>query len=460
MKQYSNKFWVIFVIFSVVFLSGWFLFWEIKNQGLASMQRLLGLVPMQEEAKTDLGVVMILANALLDTNGQEKVFLVLLQNNMELRPGGGFIGSFGILKVRDGKMVDFMIHDTGNFDGRIPSTVEPPYPMRETLKIDSWKLRDSNYSPDFSENVKWAEEFYRMGQGSESFDGVIAITTNVLTSFLKVTGPVTLDGYPGTYGPDNAILDLEYQVEQGYLTQGVEAGERKSMMGVLGREIVMRVEALPWSKKYELYQVVLDDLHQKDIQLFFRDPYLQEQVVLAKWDGAFDKHWQDDFLFVVDANLNSFKSDYFVKRSYAYMIDLSQQKPKAKLAVTYKHTAEKRDWFTKDYQTFTRIYVPAGSYLKQVIGGAKEPVFGTFEQKKYFGVLVHVPLGTEKTVTFEYDLPETLEREWYDLKIQKQAGLDDVPVTVTLIQKNGERREKSFILHRDMILSDVMEEAR
>jgi hypothetical protein len=208
-------------------------------------------------------------------------------------------------------------------------------------------------------------------------------------------------------------------------------------------------------KKYELFQVLLDDLHKKDIQLIFKDETLQAQVAAAHWDGRMDSEWRDDYLFLVDANLNSFKSDYFVKRSYAYTIDLSSDVSRATLAVTYKHTAKTRDWFVKDYQTFLRAYVPEESHLTKVVGAAKDPVYGAFLSKKYFGVLVQVPIDSEKTVTFDYTLPPNLERDWYDLKIQKQPGLNDVPVTVTVIQKDGTREEKSFVLNHDTIWSEL-----
>lgn len=455
MKKHSTKFWIIFCIGAIIFLSGWFVYWEVKNQGWESLKRLLWLAPLTKETRTDLETVITLADSLLHTEGQVKTFLILFQNNMELRPGGGFIGSFGILKVRDGKLLDFSVHDTGNFDGRIPSTTPPPYPMQETLNIDSWKLRDSNYSPHFPENAAWAETFYQLGQGEERFDGVVAVTTNVLTSFLTVTGPVDIPGFPGTYSADNAIVDLEYQVEQGYLKQNIAFGERKSVMGMLGLEILKRVKDLSLSKKYELFQTALDDLHKKDIQIQFKDTRLQEQVAAAHWDGAMDSAWNDDYLFLVDANLNSFKTDFFIKRSYTYTVDLSQEIPQATLEITYRNTAEKRDWFAKDYQTFLRVYVPAESFLHTVIGAATDPVYGELLGKKYFGALIQVPIRTEKTVTFDYALPKKLEREWYDLKIQKQPGLNDVPVSIIVIKKDGSREERSFVLNRDTVLSEL-----
>ncbi len=455
MRRYTAKFWMSFVALATLFLLGWFVFWEVRTNDWTSLRRLLGWLPVEQELKTDLDTVVALADSLLDTNGKEKTFLLLFQNNLELRPGGGFIGSFGILKVRDGHITHFMVHDTGNFDGRIPDTIEPPYPMKETLKIPSWKLRDSNYSPDFSENAKWAEDFYHMGQGQEQFDGVVGITANVLSSFLRVTGPVELEGFPGTYGADNAVLDLEYQVEQGYLKQDIDFGERKSVMGILGLEILARVKELSLSKKYGLFRVVLDDLHRKDIQLLFRDEALQAAVVAAGWDGRLDSDWKDDYLLLVDANLNSWKSDYYVKRSYRYTVDLSRDVPEATLSVTYKHTATAKDWLTKDYQTFLRVYTPKGSFLSGVENAAKEPVFGEFANKKYFGTLIHVPLGTEKTVTFRYTLPQEIRRTWYDMKMEKQPGLNDVPVVMTVIQTDGTKTEKEFVLNRNTVWSEV-----
>src|SRR3989344_4137881 len=163
-KKYSKKFWITFIAISIVFLGAWFLFWEVQTHGVASLKALFGILPIQEEKRTDLGTIATIAESLLHTDGATRTYLILFQNSLELRPGGGFIGSFGILKIKDGAILHFSVHDTGNFDGRIPSTVEPPYPMRETLRINSWKLRDSNYSPDFHENAKWAETFYQLGQ--------------------------------------------------------------------------------------------------------------------------------------------------------------------------------------------------------------------------------------------------------------------------------------------------------
>ncbi len=454
MIHLSKKTWVLSLGAFLLILFAVFIFWQIKERDFSFLRKLLGLVPATE-TKTDFEMVLTLADSLFHTGGKEKIFLILFQNNFELRPGGGFIGSFGILKVRDGQVTDFAVHDTGNFDGRIPDTIKPPYPIEETLNVHSWKLRDSNYSPDFPENARQAEMFYRMGNGEEQFDGVVGITTNVLASVLKVTGPVEVPGFPGTYGADNAALDLEYQVEQGYRVQDIDFGERKSFMGDLGNVLIGRIKSMSLGKQYSLFQVALQDLHKKDIQIFFKDSLLQDTVEKAGWSGALDTTWQKDYLTIVDANLGAYKSDYYVKRSYTYLLDLRPARPQAHVAVTYHHTGEKKTWLVNDYQSFLRIYTPKGSFLNQATNTRLDPVFGDALNKKYFGALIQVPLAGEKTVTFDYTLPENIDRKNYDLEIQKQAGLNDVPVHLEITKPDGNTMKKDFVLNEDTLLSEL-----
>lgn len=456
MPRHSKKFWITFWIIAIIFLFGWYAFWEFRNRNVDSLDGLIGFLP-ENETKTDLRTVVTIADALLHTDGETRTFLVLFQNNLELRPGGGFIGSFGILKVHDGAVTEFQVHDTGNFDGRVPDTIPAPYPMPETLRVKWLKLRDSNYSPDWTTNAAEAEKFYRLGQGEERFDGVIGITTNVLASFLRVTGPVEVPGYPGVYGADNAVLDLEYQVEQGFADQNIDRGERKGVMNALGQAILGKAEGMSLSKKYELFRTVLEDLHRKDIQITFKDPELQGKVEYAGWSGRTDRTWQDDYLMAVDANLSALKSDYRMRRQIDYTVDLRPTEPVATAVITYTHTGTEKDYMTRDYQSFLRLYVPDGSWLKRVSGNAKPAVYGTELGKKTFGVLVQVPLGATRSVTFEYVLPKTIDVDAYDLKIQKQAGVNDIPVSLTVIRKDGSKTEQDFTLNRDTTLSALSE---
>ncbi len=452
-KVYSKKFWFIFWLLAIIFLFGWYSFLQIKNNNeFGAINFAIDFLPLDELKKAKFKTMSTFAQYLFQKDGQEKTFMLLFQNNMELRPGGGYIGSFGILKMKNGKVLELQTNDLSNFDGRVPNGTTPPYPMKELLGVTSWKLRDSNWSPDFSENAQKAEEFYKSGQGQENFQGIVAINSDVLMSFLQVTGPVKIEGYPGTYDSENAVLALEKQVEMNYIQQGIKKEERKSIMNLLAQEIEKKVFTLNIAQKIKLAEIILDDLNRKDIQLYFKDQNLESRAIEAQWDGEVNRNWSQDYLMMVDANMGAWKSDYYIKRSFEYTVDLSGDVPKADLKITYQHTAKEKDWMTRDYVDYLRVYVPQGSWL----GDTKnlgEKRFGTDLNKKYFGTIVGVPLGQTKTIEFSYILSSDATKN-YNLLIQRQSGSGQINGTVTIIYKSQNKATYQVDLSKDWILSE------
>jgi hypothetical protein len=449
--KHSKKFWIIFWTISALILAGWYFYLSVKNNGLKSLDKVINILPIDADTKEDYKSIAYFADEFLKQDGKEKTFLILFQNDMEIRPGGGYIGAFGILKFKDGKVQSLETYDLSNFDKQIPPTIEPPYPMKEILKINSWKLRDSNFSPDFRQNAEKAEYFYHLGQGQEQFEAVFAINSRVLESLLAITGPVEIEGYPGAYDNENAILTLEYQVEKGYAEQGIEKSERKDIMKELANAIIKKIFALNSRKKIDLAKTIIGDLNKKNIQLYFKDAKLEKQAQKAGWSGSVNENWKGDYLMMVDANMGSFKSDYYVKRSFDYTLDLSGEIPTANLKITYTHTAKIKDWMTRDYLTYLRVYVPQNSRLVNSEGLA-EIKYGSELGKEYFGSFVSIPVGQTKTVELKYNLPQNMSLEDYRLLIQKQSGIDNLPGHIALIGADGLRNDYTLDISSDYIL--------
>ena len=104
----------------------------------------------------------------------DKTYLVLFQNNMELRPTGGFIGSYALLNIGNGKMKGFSISDVYTADGQLKGHVDPPDAIRKYLAQPHFFLRDSNYDPDFVVSSEKAIWFLQKELGI-NVDGVIGI---------------------------------------------------------------------------------------------------------------------------------------------------------------------------------------------------------------------------------------------------------------------------------------------
>lgn len=446
---------VLWSIFCAVIFFGVLFMMQLKDhpqQLIDVAYRTSKVLPLGDKYNTSLE----LAHYALQQDDKERIYLILLQNNMELRPGGGYIGSFAIVKIKNGDVIDSAVHDTANFDGRIPDALEPPYPMTETMHISSWKLRDSNWMPDFPTNARVAENFYTLGGGAEKFDGVIAINATILDVILDITGPITLADYPHTFKSGDAIMALEYQVEKGYKDQDIAKGDRKVIMDELADEMTRRVKDLSLRDKIGLVNNFIHSLDSKDVQLFLDDERMTQLIDAVNWQGSVDTTWDKDYLMVVDANLASYKTDHVMKRGIDYKIDLSGTIPQAVLTIHYENTATQKDWKTNDYQTYVRVYAPEDTWFTDISGCVLDQQFGSKYGKRYTGCLIHVPLGTQKDIVLRYNLPIDMKNKYpYDLKIQKQSGVHNIPVAVHVQNPgSGDTEEFSLIMDTDIVLSD------
>ena len=87
------------------------------------------------------------------TEKNPKKYVIFFANNMELRPGGGFIGSFGIFEIGNYSIGEIKIYDIYDADGQLTVHLDPPKPIAQYLHVPHWFFRDSNFSPDFFTNL-------------------------------------------------------------------------------------------------------------------------------------------------------------------------------------------------------------------------------------------------------------------------------------------------------------------
>jgi len=456
-KKYSWKIWLGFWLIAAILLTSWYVFLQMKNRNFENLKPFVKILPIGGERRSEISALMDIYSQIGGTNG-EKNILVLFQNDLELRPGGGFIGAFGVVKMsakggsasggKNGKIEDIQVFDTGNFDKNIPATVAPPAPLADILGTTAWKMRDSNWSPDFKMDAEKAQYFYHLGGGSENIDGVIAINTQVLNSVLAITGPVKIEGYPGEYRDENAILQLEYQVEKGYAEQGIEKAGRKNIMGELADVLAEKMQTLGISAQLALAKNMENHLKQKDIQLFFNDENLQKETENIGWGGQV-RDFDGDYLMAVDANMLSLKSDYCIKRKMDYSVDLSGDQPQAVLDITYEHTCRAKDWMTTDYRDWLRVYAPKDSFLEETNGQSGDVQYSEELGKKVFGMRVDVPVGETKTITLKYNLPQIVKNKDYHLLVQKQSGSGEVPFEISVKKMDGSEVRAQEILTGD-----------
>lgn len=454
-KNWSRKKIIITTIVLIVVGGGILLFNFARSnksvigiKSLSALNRLSNFLPIPADEKKELDVMNTLVQAFTKNDNQTRTFMVMLQNNMELRPGGGFLGQYAVVKIKNGNVESTFVEDANLLDQRITAKVTPPYPIVRMLGLKSWKFRDSNFSPDFPTNVEKAKYFYRLSGRASDFDGVIAVNTDVFNDVLSLTGPVTVPGYNITFSGTDGALKLEEYVEKYYLDNpGVDTQNRKNIMKDLAPILISKLFSLGNISK--IADLAHKEFQNRNIMVNFKDSALQSAAESVHWDGKVSQDWDSDYLMMVDANMGALKTDYYMKREVVYNIDMTTDRPTVTLNIKYKNTAPQGDWRTSDYHSYLRVYAPLGStfvsnHMVSKITSGDE--FG----KTYFGFMCHVLIGGETDASIVYQLPENFDVSSYRLLIQKQSGVTNVPITVNLKMKDGKEYHQKQTLNNDL----------
>ncbi|WP_144710143.1 DUF4012 domain-containing protein [Curtobacterium pusillum] len=147
--------------------------------------------------------VVQLAPAMLGHDG-DRNYLLLFQNNAELRAGGGIPGSVARLQAVDGS-IHLLDQRAGQSFGPYDEPVLPLQADTSSLygKITGEYMQDVTLTPRFDLSAKLAREMWKRDAG-EQVDGVLAIDPVTLSYILRATGPVQLPT-GDTLTSDNAV---------------------------------------------------------------------------------------------------------------------------------------------------------------------------------------------------------------------------------------------------------------
>lgn len=366
----------------------------------------------------------------------EMTYLFLLQNNTEIRPTGGFIGTYGILKVKNAEIVSFETDNIYNLDTPAKEylNVSPPEPIQKYLKATQWFLRDSNWSPDFEESAILAEDFYYKEGGQEDLDGIIAITPTLIESLLEITGEIEVDGI--VFNSENFTEALEFEVEKAYLERGKTEEERKEIIGDMADILMARLMNADKDQWPEIFKIIENNIFERHILLYFEEDSIQQMIVNEDWSGKV-KQTDNDYLMVVDANLAALKTDSVMDKDINYSLTVNDQNEiLGKITVNYFNDGA-FTWYTTRYRSYTRIYLPKGAELIKVQGieSGSQDFYDELDKTVVGGFLIVEPQES-KDLVVEYKLPprilQQIQQGQYSLLVQKQSGTIAHDLTVEL----------------------------
>lgn len=432
------------------------------------------LDPILSMADEGLSLALALPGILGAGSDGPKTYLLLVQNEDELRPTGGFITAVGTLVVNNGQVLHVSFIDSGELDNwEYPYPISP-WPLEQYMNSPVLVLRDSNWFPDFPTSALYAETLFAYND-SRSVDGVIAFDQHMLVLILQVLGPLKLTGFNDPVDAGN-IIGFMRAAKSRPVGEPAPAGwSRKAFMDEITKAIVARIfdsADIPWES---LGKTLLQGLDQKHLLLQVDDATLSRVLAKHGWDGALNPG-TGDYLRVVDSNIGFNKTSVLVDTSIIYDVDLTDiTRPVGQLTVIHRNNsnagvecvqwgghraAGEEDYpINACYWNYMRVYKPAGTQLLDAtpqvvpndwmvmghgVDGQVDELEEDIDGLQAFGTLMVVPGSASIATGFQFELPETVmvatpgtDQMVYYLEIDKQPGTIAVPFTLRMHLPNA-----------------------
>ncbi|MBI4022480.1 MAG: DUF4012 domain-containing protein [Candidatus Andersenbacteria bacterium] len=321
-----------------------------------------------------LAVFLEQSDALLTVLGadRERQYLLLFQNNHELRPTGGFIGSVALIDIDRGILERSAVHSVYDLDGQMRQFIAPPDPLLPIT--DRWYLRDANWFVDWPSSARKAAELFER-EGGPTVDGVLALTPEVIRALLAVTGPIDMPEYGVTVDAESFWQVTQDQVTYSY---DRERNRPKQFLGDLGPRLLERLLNTRAQSALPVISALVRMIEEKHLLVYFADEEVERRLATAGWAGGLPRE-QPGILAVNNANIGGHKSDQFMEQEIDVRYEVRSDgdvDAVLKIRRTHRGPAEALDYeyppgedpARKDNVVYQRVLVPAGAQLVEAQG--------------------------------------------------------------------------------------------
>ena len=403
------------------------------------------------------------------TNEGPKTYLLLVQNEDELRPTGGFITAAGTILLQDGQLGNVKFEDSGDLDDWEKLYPAAPWQLRRYMDSPVMVFRDSNWSPDFPTSALYAEYLYAYTR-NHSVDGVIAFDQQMLVEILTVLGPIELEDASHPISAGNVISYMRSEKTRNSEEDLANPnwGNKDFINDISVALMTKMFEGnLPWKELASVFLNILDEHH---LLLQLDNPDMTSLLARRGWDGTLRPR-EGDFLMIVDSNIGFNKTNALVETNIIYDIDLTNLvAPVSNLTIIHQNNADGKvpciQWrgltlegektypIDRCYWDYMRVYTPSGTGLlnaniqaipadwmirREAVPAQVDLLEEEIEGVQGFGVLKVVPGEQSVETNIQFRLPASIVKKLsnsgsmiYQLRIQKQPGTIAIPIIIRI----------------------------
>jgi len=198
------------------------------------------------------------------------------------------------------------------------------------------------------------------------------------------------------------------------------------------------------SQKLLVLKTFYNSFDTRHLQVFLHDNSSQNAINSLGWDGSVTlpicgSGCYADTVGLVEANLGVNKANYFIQRNVSLNVNVNSYQIDRTLIFNLKNTANPALGPAGKYKAYVRLLVPQDANILSVTkssgqsGVTVSPDITEVKNRKEVGTLVEILAGQSENLTFSWKSNiTTVPISGYLLYVRKQAGLDSLPVSLSV----------------------------
>ncbi len=360
-------------------------------------------------------------------------YLILLQNESEIRSTGGWITSYGIVGIERGQIRELFIDDIYDADGTLKvqgKKYTPPESMRNGLNIDDWLFSLVNWSPDLSETRIASEQFVSDLDKGNDLDGIITLDITFFQKLLDEWGGIEVPGEDELITGQN-LHEKVFQMHREF-TPG--STQKTTFLANLANEIIKKLLSMDIRQIAGMADILQSSLEEKHLQIAFANSEAQNFFNNRNWAGSLDAKYNDAPI-AIDWNWGGNKANQYLNKNLALSINIKDEDTiDFAYTTSVENTSTENTYPQGDYINYQRIYIPAEAQILK-IAGIKDNKYTVYKESgfKVIGGWFNVPIKEISVLEVSYRLNRSslgsmfplVKQEntlFLDLNIFKQAG--------------------------------------
>ncbi len=356
----------------------------------------------------------------LPSDNAEIRYLLLIVNDADLRPGGGIIDAYGILKIKNRAVTDIEILNT-NTDTLIPSeTTEVPSILARHMGIEKLSVADAAYSAHFPDNVARIKLMLEGTVGPLDTRGAILLTRSSIARLLTATGPVSIEGSDTPISGDNFSVYADLNSSTRLFYQRLFESMRKKL--TVSEHAVAAVSAL------------MQSLDEKQIIVLSDEPAIESALESLYWTGRIitprcvtdSANCIVDSLFPVETNVgNNAINPFVIKYTKLRTIIRSDGGVADSVEVKLRNTATSLP-SSSTYKAYFQLLLPPDITITSITRNnvLVEDIDTLVSQLTILGTYIELKPHNETVLRVNYQFNKKLDLAdgIYQVILQKQPG--------------------------------------